>query len=159
MFPQYVAGCSSCEGLIAASRSQGGGLGQVMCLLREDSDRLAPHRTQAVETSYGGASGAIPAVVPQEYRSRGCQKAVSFLPLASLHSQRLARPRQKKSFMWMNPLFRSNRPIPASTSDPTGQARGPTRSRACPIRRMGGTWPPGVKAFADPGRGPYGRAA
>jgi hypothetical protein len=126
MIPQYVAGRSSSVAVIAASRSQGGGLGQVMYVLRRDSAKVAAGRSQSVLTSYGEAAGYGPCASSEEYRSRGCRKAVvSFLPLASLHSQRLARPRQKKSFMWMNPLFRSNRPILASTSDMIGRGMGP----------------------------------
>lgn len=124
MIPQYVAGRSSCNGRIAALQSQGGGLGQVMYVLCGDSAKVDAGRTQAVLTSYVGMAGMFLAVIPQEYRSRGCRKAGSFLPLASLHSQRHVRPRQKKSYMLTNPLCRSNRQIRANTSDVIGRGAG-----------------------------------
>jgi hypothetical protein len=124
MIPQYVAGYSSCVGGIAALQSQEGGLGQAVCLLREDSDKVNQGRTQAAFTSYWGTEGMFPDATPQEYRSRGCRKAGSFSPLASLHLQRLVRQRQKKSYMLMNPPFRWSRPTPANTSKMIGRDAG-----------------------------------
>jgi hypothetical protein len=127
MIPQYVAGCSSCNGRIAASQSQGDGLGQFMCLLRGDSAKVGQGRSQAAYTSYWGAAGMFPDATPQEYRSRGCRKAVvSFWPWASLHSQRPARPSRKKLCTLMNqPPLRWSRPLPANTSKVIGRGKGP----------------------------------
>ncbi len=126
MIPQYVAGRSSCNGTIAASQSQGVGLGQVMYVLRGDSAKVSQGRTQSAYTSYWGAAGILSGVTPQEYRSRGCRKAGSFSHWASLHSQRHARPRQKKSYTLMNPPpSRWSRPLPENTSKMIGRGMGP----------------------------------
>jgi hypothetical protein len=111
-------------------------------------------RTQAVCTSRRGPACCE---ALQENRSRGCRAPKSpfcrcaWLP-SLLRATRAAL--RMKSFTWKSPLFRSNRPTPASTSNPIGRAKGAVMPRPALFLSAGQSGLAPLSDFDDLMQGP-----
>lgn len=114
--------------VLDAAMPQAGALGKKSCQSGYLSAIVHAGRTQAVCTSKWGFAHCE---TLQEHRSRGCRAPRSFCRSAWLLSWQLAAAAlRKKSSTWKNPLFRSSRPTPASTSKTKGRAKGAIAPRS-----------------------------
>mgnify|MGYP003382675470 CR=1 FL=1 len=124
MQAQNVVGFRHFRGVADVTESQGHNLDGRPCHSVGNSVMVTGGRTQAAFASQWGRACMMRVTASQELWSRGCRRAcVSFWPWPLSALWPPARRKQKRvSSTWTSP-FRSNRPIPASTSKIPGRDR------------------------------------